>query len=78
MILRRHHRIRIARSLVTVLALTVLQVIAGPIIAPTSYMPQAAAANSNLIQTNLTLDANATVGANDVASVLTFGAVDLG
>jgi hypothetical protein len=75
MILRRHHRIRIARSLVTILLLTLVQMVAAPILAPQSYSPQAEAANSAIVQTNLTLDANATVGANDVASVLTFGSV---
>ncbi len=41
MILRRHHRIRIARSLVAILSLTLIQVIASPIVFPGYGTPNA-------------------------------------
>lgn len=62
---------RISRSLVTALALTLIQIVGGPVLLPTNTTPQASAANSALIQTGLTLNANATAGANDVASSMT-------
>jgi len=61
---------RISRSLVTALALTLIQIVPGPI---SDYLgsPAAQAANSALIQTGLVVNANATAGANDVASTMT-------
>lgn len=67
-------RRRISRSLVTVLALSGL-LLSGPVYAPRITASPANAADANLIQTDLTFDANATAGANDVASNMTFGAV---
>ena len=68
-------RRRISRSLVTVLALSIIPVVVAPVLTPQIAAPQANAADANLIQTNLTFDANATAGANDVASNMTFGSV---
>jgi hypothetical protein len=64
--------VRVARSLVTVLVISLLPSPVNPF--GELFLPRAEAANSNLIQTNLAFDANATVGANDVASQMTFGA----
>ena len=66
---------RIARSTAVVIFLSLLNVVVGPVFYPNVSSSNASAANSNLIQTGLTLDANATAGANDVASSMTFGSV---
>lgn len=67
-------RRRISRSLVTSLVLSA-SLISSPIYAPELTATPANAADLNLIQTNLTFDANATAGANDVAINMTFGSV---
>ena len=61
----------ISKHLVAILVLTLLQTFSGPILSPTQLTPQAEAANSSIIQTNLALDANATAGANDVNTQMT-------
>jgi len=65
------NRVRISRSLATILVVTLVQTIGGPVLAPLASSPPASAANSAIIQSNLALNANATAGSNDVASQMT-------
>jgi len=65
------NRARISRVLVSVLVLTLVQTLGGVVISPLVMTPQATAANSSIIQTNLALDANATAGVNDVNTQMT-------
>jgi hypothetical protein len=68
-------RRRISRSLATILFLSLIQGVVAPVLAPQYLTPNARAANSDIIQANLTLDANAAAGANDVTVSMTLGSV---
>lgn len=56
---------RIARSLVTTIVLSLVNIIAGPVLAPSQTTPLATAANSSIIQSNLLYSANATYLGSD-------------